>query len=280
MRVLPHASGRPCDPAGPPPSAPPASGSRDPHAGAGRVGVGARGATNYCSTSAISPPTATPMSAPAAPPVPLAKRRAPGSREFSPHDFGAGLEVDSQEVLALAGAPSCAASRDGGRRTPIARPAKRSARPTPGPVPKTFVLDTNVILHDSQCLRSFAEHDVAVPMTVLEELDRFKKGGGGEALSRPAVPAGTGRADRRTALHRRHSPGRTPRPGAGRPRPPGRPGPAGRVHRGHPRSPHPRRRAGGAPGGGRPEHPRRRTSAGRDRHQGHQPSHEGEGAGA
>ncbi len=43
-------------------------------------------------------------------------------------------------------------------------------------MPKTFVLDTNVILHDSQCLRSFAEHDVAVPMTVLEELDRFKKG--------------------------------------------------------------------------------------------------------
>ncbi|MEM1062854.1 MAG: PIN domain-containing protein, partial [Planctomycetota bacterium] len=41
---------------------------------------------------------------------------------------------------------------------------------------KTFVLDTNVILHDSACLRQFAEHDVAIPITVLEELDRFKKG--------------------------------------------------------------------------------------------------------
>ena len=42
--------------------------------------------------------------------------------------------------------------------------------------PKLFVLDTNVILHDSGCLRKFAEHDVAVPITVLEELDQFKRG--------------------------------------------------------------------------------------------------------
>ncbi|MDX1967496.1 MAG: PhoH family protein [Planctomycetaceae bacterium] len=41
---------------------------------------------------------------------------------------------------------------------------------------KLFVLDTNVILHDAGCLRSFEEHDVAIPITVLEELDRFKKG--------------------------------------------------------------------------------------------------------
>ena len=43
-------------------------------------------------------------------------------------------------------------------------------------VPKVFVLDTNVILHDPGCIRSFEEHDIALPMTVLEELDRFKKG--------------------------------------------------------------------------------------------------------
>ncbi|MFO1019973.1 MAG: PhoH family protein [Planctomycetales bacterium] len=41
---------------------------------------------------------------------------------------------------------------------------------------KLFVLDTNVILHDAGCLRNFQENDVAVPITVLEELDRFKKG--------------------------------------------------------------------------------------------------------
>ena len=41
---------------------------------------------------------------------------------------------------------------------------------------KNFVLDTNVILHDSSCIYQFKEHDVVIPMPVLEELDRFKKG--------------------------------------------------------------------------------------------------------
>ncbi len=41
---------------------------------------------------------------------------------------------------------------------------------------KCFVLDTNVILHDSSCIYHFAEHDVVIPITVLEELDTFKKG--------------------------------------------------------------------------------------------------------
>jgi PhoH-like ATPase len=41
---------------------------------------------------------------------------------------------------------------------------------------KTFLLDTNVILHDSTCLQQFQEHDIVIPITVLEELDRFKKG--------------------------------------------------------------------------------------------------------
>ncbi|WP_437229562.1 PhoH family protein [Planctomicrobium sp. SH661] len=43
---------------------------------------------------------------------------------------------------------------------------------------KLFVLDTNVILHDSRCLKQFKEHDLAIPITVLEELDQFKKGNG------------------------------------------------------------------------------------------------------
>ncbi len=41
---------------------------------------------------------------------------------------------------------------------------------------KLFVLDTNVILHDSGCIRNFEENDVAIPITVLEELDQFKRG--------------------------------------------------------------------------------------------------------
>ncbi len=41
---------------------------------------------------------------------------------------------------------------------------------------KLFILDTNVILHDSSCIYHFEEHDIIIPITVLEELDNFKKG--------------------------------------------------------------------------------------------------------
>ena len=41
---------------------------------------------------------------------------------------------------------------------------------------KLFVLDTNVILHDSSCITHFEENDIAIPITVLEELDNFKRG--------------------------------------------------------------------------------------------------------
>jgi PhoH-like ATPase len=44
------------------------------------------------------------------------------------------------------------------------------------PTPKLFVLDTNVILHDSGCIENFEENDIAIPITVLEELDHFKRG--------------------------------------------------------------------------------------------------------
>ena len=46
----------------------------------------------------------------------------------------------------------------------------------PSTVKKLFVLDTNVILHDSSCIQQFDEHDISIPITVIEELDRFKKG--------------------------------------------------------------------------------------------------------
>lgn len=41
---------------------------------------------------------------------------------------------------------------------------------------KIFVFDTSVILYDHQSIQNFDEHDVAIPITVLEELDQFKKG--------------------------------------------------------------------------------------------------------
>ena len=42
--------------------------------------------------------------------------------------------------------------------------------------PKTFILDTNVILHDSTCITQFQENDIVIPLTVIEELDHFKRG--------------------------------------------------------------------------------------------------------
>jgi len=41
---------------------------------------------------------------------------------------------------------------------------------------RIFILDTNVILHDYRCIYCFEEHDVIIPITVLEELDKFKRG--------------------------------------------------------------------------------------------------------
>lgn len=87
---------------------------------------------------------------------------------------------------------------------------------------KLFVLDTNVILHDSDCIRCFEEHDIGIPITVLEELDRFKKGNEdinfharrflreldgltGDVLSADGVPLGEGLGSIRVILGREMS---------------------------------------------------------------------------
>ncbi|MED5501588.1 MAG: PIN domain-containing protein, partial [Pseudomonadota bacterium] len=41
---------------------------------------------------------------------------------------------------------------------------------------RLYVLDTNVLIHDPTALYHFEEHDVVIPMTVLEELDKHKNG--------------------------------------------------------------------------------------------------------
>ena len=41
---------------------------------------------------------------------------------------------------------------------------------------KIFVLDTSVILYNHNAMNEFDDNDVAIPITVLEELDNFKKG--------------------------------------------------------------------------------------------------------
>ena len=57
------------------------------------------------------------------------------------------------------------------QREPAARKAARQAGTA-----KLFVLDTNVLLHDPSSLFRFEEHDILLPMVVLEELDAHKRG--------------------------------------------------------------------------------------------------------
>ncbi|HUG94264.1 MAG TPA: PhoH family protein [Planctomycetaceae bacterium] len=86
-----------------------------------------------------------------------------------------------------------------------------------GTRPSLLVLDTNVILHDCGCLDRFGDNDLAIPITVLEELDRFKKGSEdinfqareflrrldsltGDMLSEHGAPIGAGDATVRVVL--------------------------------------------------------------------------------
>ena len=67
--------------------------------------------------------------------------------------------------------------------SPVAAPAAKTTRKTKAAASKKangprklFVLDTNVLLHDPSALFRFQEHDIYLPMVVLEELDAHKKG--------------------------------------------------------------------------------------------------------
>src|ERR1700690_1560935 len=70
------------------------------------------------------------------------------------------------------GCRSCAGSSGGGQ---IAVNTKRR---------RIFVLDTNVLMHDPTAIFRFEEHDIYLPMVVIEELDANKK-----AISEPSPNA-------------------------------------------------------------------------------------------
>jgi PhoH-like ATPase len=59
---------------------------------------------------------------------------------------------------------------------PPVQPAPRAKKPRSTGPTKLFVLDTNVLMHDPMSLFLFEEHDIFLPMIVLEELDGHKKG--------------------------------------------------------------------------------------------------------
>ena len=60
-------------------------------------------------------------------------------------------------------------------KAPAPQKKPKVAKKHNGPT-KLFVLDTNVLMHDPMCLFQFEEHDIYLPMIVLEELDSHKKG--------------------------------------------------------------------------------------------------------
>ncbi|MBK7989193.1 MAG: PhoH family protein [Comamonadaceae bacterium] len=77
---------------------------------------------------------------------------------------------------AAAGPAGIAATHDRSREGKGPQAAPEARTPRARRPAKLFVLDTNVLLHDPMCLFRFEEHDIFLPMIVLEELDGHKKG--------------------------------------------------------------------------------------------------------
>ena len=93
--------------------------------------------------------------------------------ELSPLPTQAKVERAPSPVQTLTPTPAPVA-RARQERVPQDNVRPRRAKSS-GPA-KLFVLDTNVLLHDPMCLFRFEEHDIFLPMIVLEELDGHKKG--------------------------------------------------------------------------------------------------------
>ncbi|MCD6679337.1 MAG: PhoH family protein [Burkholderiaceae bacterium] len=92
----------------------------------------------------------------------------------------ASRQPPAQASAPPAAVPMAKAAPDSSHKSSrAARPDSETtrARPQASPeVPKLFVLDTNVLMHDPSSLFRFAEHDIYLPMMTLEELDDHKKG--------------------------------------------------------------------------------------------------------
>ena len=113
---------------------------------------------------------------------PAGRAQRTGSHAQKHGDFGAGHRttpcLNRFADVARPQPATCA----GRTRSPVVakgHPSDRSRRKsasTPLAPARLFVLDTNVLLHDPMSLFRFEEHDIFLPMIVLEELDGHKKG--------------------------------------------------------------------------------------------------------
>ncbi|HWS05360.1 MAG TPA: PhoH family protein [Burkholderiaceae bacterium] len=115
-------------------------------------------------TRAVDPDTSPVPSTTAEPPA--------ADRPVAKADRSANAEG---RVKAANRQPMAASTRVTGSDAPAGMDkVARKTRPK-GPA-KLFVVDTNVLMHDPMCLFRFEEHDIFLPMIVLEELDGHKKG--------------------------------------------------------------------------------------------------------
>ncbi len=109
---------------------------------------------------------------------PLAEK--PQVLDFDPRQGGGGTHPEafrdgSETYLDHAGVAG--AKKRTAEPQAVAQPAARPVRKAKSTGPaKLFVLDTNVLMHDPMSLFRFEEHDIFLPMIVLEELDGHKKG--------------------------------------------------------------------------------------------------------
>ena len=116
-------------------------------------------------------PEAGPVSlANAAEPGPVGPDRVPSSERK--RGTARGRAQAHQAQPAQVAAPAVSTATQAAAPAPAAKTRKSKHI---GPA-KLFVLDTNVLLHDPMCLFRFEEHDIFLPMIVLEELDGHKKG--------------------------------------------------------------------------------------------------------
>ncbi|MDP3619373.1 MAG: PhoH family protein [Ramlibacter sp.] len=96
--------------------------------------------------------------------------------DFDPRSAGGDrqLEAFDENVPAVVEPTGSTAPYKRPAQTHVAAKPARKAK-SAGPS-KLFVLDTNVLMHDPMSLFRFEEHDIFLPMIVLEELDGHKKG--------------------------------------------------------------------------------------------------------
>ena len=131
---------------------------RDYDVAAVRPPMTARAERPPVATAAGRPPTLSTTSPPPSPETPAEKKTS--GRRRSPT-----VEAPAPALVQAVAPVKTAVSA-------LAKPRK----PRPAGPAKLFVLDTNVLLHDPMCLFRFEEHDIFLPMIVLEELDGHKKG--------------------------------------------------------------------------------------------------------